>query len=88
MKLRSKCTCKATGKLAGFTEMGDVNEEIRVFQDKCEERAVNVFMVSGIFSSLINPFGHFSSTGYIADQYPFIWEATKVLDHNEFFPGL
>ena len=34
MKFKSDLVySKETGKMVGFTEMGDVNEEIRVFQD-------------------------------------------------------
>ena len=69
---------RSTGKLVGFTEMGELNEELRVLQDNLDvskssderdfAKYVNVFMVRGIFSNLCYPFGYHASTGFNADQ--------------------
>lgn len=84
---------KSTGKIIGYTEMGDLNEEISRFQTRCledtsEEESsrkfathVNVFMVRGICSSLCYPFGYHASIGFTGDQlFDIVWEATRVLE--------
>ncbi|XP_066914303.1 uncharacterized protein [Clytia hemisphaerica] len=81
---------RATGKLVGFTEMGNVNEEIREFSDRCEEKKVeerafskyvNIFMVRGLFSGMKSAFGYYASTGMTGDMlYPTVLEATRVLE--------
>eukprot|EP00111_Clytia_hemisphaerica_P004585 TCONS_00013167-protein len=81
---------RSTGKLVGFTDMGNVNEEIRKLQDKCNEkephqreltRYVNVYMARGIFTKLKYPFGFFGSQGFTSDQlYPCTLEVTRVLE--------
>ena len=52
---------KSTGKLIGFLEMGEINDEIKAFQDKCNDQLGECidceFMVRGIFTSLAYPFG-------------------------------
>ena len=58
---------RSTGKLVGFTEMGELNEELRVLQDNLDgsqssderdfAKYVNAFMVRGIFSNLCYRFG-------------------------------
>ena len=94
MRIKSNLVySKSTGKLIGFTEMGEINEEFRSFQDKVEQKCesgkeierdfasyVLVYMVRGIFSKLCYPFAYFASTGFTAAQlYPCTLEATKVL---------
>ena len=82
---------RSTGKLVGFTEMGELNEELRVLQDNLDgskslderdfAKYVNVFMVRGIFSNLCYPFGYHASTGFNADQlFPLVWDASAVLE--------
>ena len=82
---------RATGKLVGFTEMGSINEEINMFQARCNgekgsddrdfARYINMFMVRGIFTNLSYPFGYHASMGFTADQlFPLVWEATRVLE--------
>jgi len=83
---------KSSGKLVGFTEMGEVNEEISNFNSQCKEmpeedlgrklaRYVNVFMVRGICSSLEYVFGYHASLGFTSDElFPLVWEATEVLE--------
>ena len=77
---------KATGKLKGFTEMGDLNEELMRSMEQSPEdrelaRYVNMFMVRGIFTNLHYPFAFFASQGLTGDQlYPCCIEATGVLE--------
>ena len=91
MKIKSGLVYKrSSGKLIGFTEMGELNEELREFNSLCEssdetEREfasyVNVFMVRGISSRLCYSFGYHASLGFTADQlYPVVWEATRILE--------
>ena len=83
---------RTSGKMVGFTEMGNINDEFKTFQEKLEREQsaekldrelashVIVYMVRGIFSNLSYPFAFFASTGFTASQlYPCTIEATKVL---------
>ena len=93
MRIKSNLVhSKSTGRLVGFTEMGNINDEFRKFQDSMESKNsgnnierefasyVLVFMVRGIFSNLCYPFAYFASTGFTAAQlYLCTIEATKVL---------
>ena len=86
---------KSSGEIIGFTEMGDLNEEIERFKDTCEKTDaddrdfatyVNVFMVRGICSKLCYPFGYHAGLGFSADQlFPLVWEATYVLESIGFY---
>ena len=92
IKIKSGLVFKrSSGKLVGFTEMGEINEEIREFKSHCDaetastERAfasyVNVFMVRGICSNLCYTFGYHASIGFTASQLiPLVWEANGVLE--------
>ena len=94
MKIKSGLVfCKATGKLVGFTELGDTNEAVAKFgksflekqnmkpEDRSIAKYVVVFMVRGLFSSLCYPFGHFASEGFNSDQlYHCAWEAVGILE--------
>ena len=80
---------KGTGKIIGFTDMGDVNDEIKTLMNRFEEkgenhdfaRYINVFFVRGIFSKLCSPIGYHSSMGFTGDQlFPLVWEATRILE--------
>ena len=91
MKIKSNLVySKSTGKLVGFTEMGEINEEIKKFQETFEEDStayehnlsshVIVYMVRGIFTNLAYPFAYFGSNGFSSAQlYPCTLEATKIL---------
>ena len=93
MKIKSNLVYSRTsGKMVGFTEMGNINGEFKTFQEKLERQQsaekldrelashVIVFMVRDIFSNLSHPFAFFESTGFTASQlYPCTIEATKVL---------
>lgn len=92
MKVKSGLVfCKTTGKLVGFSELGDVNELTAQFEQQIDSEENDyskplakyaiVFMVRGIFSSLCFPFGHFASEGFTSDQiYHCAWEAVKILE--------
>ena len=90
IKIKSGLAYKrSSGKIIGFTEMGDLNEEISKLTKDCEkdevEKAfstyVNVFMVRGICSSLCYPFGYHAGLGFTVVQlFPLVWEATRVLE--------
>ena len=80
---------KGTGKIIGFKDMDDVNDEIETlvnrFEDKGENhdfvRYINVFFVRRILSKLCYPIGYHSSMGFIEDQlFPLVWEATRILE--------
>ena len=95
MKIQSNLVYKkSTGKIVGFVEMGDINEEISQFQTKFEDsecqgeesigkkvtKYVNVFTVRGILSKLCYPTGYHASTGFTGDQlFQLVWEATRIL---------
>ena len=81
---------KGSGKIVGFTDMGDINDEIKTLVDRCEKKKkekvdfasyINVFMVRGICSKLCSPIGYHSSMGFTGDQlFPLVWEATRILE--------
>ena len=84
------------GQLVGFTELGSLNDEFKIFErnikedmasEDCHDFATHVilFMVRGIFSNLAYPFSYFAGNGFTADQlYPCVIEATKVLEYLGF----
>jgi len=95
MQIKSKLVYqRGTGKLVGFTELGDVNDEFQRFQSSfadgkditrdCATHTL-VYMVRGIFSSLIYPFGFFATTGVTSSQlYACTMEAIRVLSALDF----
>ncbi|XP_057290356.1 uncharacterized protein LOC130613056 [Hydractinia symbiolongicarpus] len=96
MKIKADLVFRqSTGQLVGFTDMGDINDELVEFQKRAEGSSENdrhfasyviVFMVRGIVSSLVYPFGYFASLGFTSDQlYPCVWEATYVLEAIGFY---
>ena len=101
MRIKSNLVySKSTSRLVGFTEMGSINDEFRIFQDSVESQNsdkniegefasyVFVYMVGGIFSNLRYPFAYLSLTGFTAAHlYPCIREATKVLISLGFSDG-
>ena len=93
MKIKSNFVYRRTSaKMVGFTEMGNINDEFKTFQEKLEREQsaekldrelashVTMYMVRAIFSNLSYPFAFFASTGFTASQlYLCTIEATKVL---------
>ena len=85
---------RGTGQLIGFSEMGDINEEFSYLQrtsaagenEECDFTSrelathVTLYMVRGICSSLLYPFGYFASAGMTSSQLYFTtMEAIRVL---------
>lgn len=95
MKIKSNLVYqKSTGRLIGFTEIGEVNDELEAFNSAVSEMNVNdqcdtgrnfathvlVFIARGIFLNLAYPFRYFSTIGATATQlYPCWMEANRVL---------
>ena len=60
---------RPTGKLIGYTEMGDINNELKAFERQLEEEdedrelatIVLTFMVRGLFTYCNYPIGFFAS---------------------------
>ena len=67
---------KSTGELVGYTELGNINDELRLFESKVEseeyhqdfETQVIAYMVPGIFTNLVYPFGFFAGFGFTGAQ--------------------
>ena len=72
MKIKSGLVyCRGSGKLVGFNAMWDINEEVRKFSNNLDTSELEdynrelatyviVYMVRGICSKLIYPFGYFA----------------------------
>ena len=82
---------KGIGKLIGFTDLGEINNEFESFSTLVQGTSTNfttdfathalVFMVRGIFSNLAYPFAYFGTIGATSTQlYPCCMEAVRVLD--------
>ena len=80
---------KSTGQLVGYTELGNINDELRLFESKVKSEEyrqdfathVIVYMVRGIFTNLVYPFGFFASLGFTAAQlFPCTMEAISIIE--------
>ena len=79
---------KSSGRVIGFTELGDMNDELNEFErhmtdNKPKELATYVlcFMVRGLVKRLCFPVGYFSSRGFDSAQlFPTAWQAIRVLE--------
>ncbi len=77
---------KYSGEMIGFTDIGDINNELLQLERGEEERPqiadhVLVIMVRGIFIKLNFPYAHFSTRGVTGDcLYPIVWEAIEILE--------
>ena len=85
---------QSSGKIVGFTEMGDINEEMEELQFSGNEEGsdrdyfskklakyINMFMIQGIFSNLECTVGFHASAGFTGDQlFPVVLEATRALE--------
>ena len=85
---------KSSGTLIGFTELGDINDEIRDFESSLNgddfrkdfATHVLVYIARGLFSNLCYPFGYFASTGFTSTQlFPTTLEAVRVLESVGFY---
>ena len=80
---------KSTGKLVGFTELGDIGEELNQFErtvsgEKVAKRlATHVLrlMARGLVKHINYPIGYFSFCGFDGDQlYSSLWQGIGVLE--------
>ena len=77
-----------SGKIVGFTDVGDISNEISTFERHCrgvkepqEATHVLVFMVRGLFSSLHAPVAYYATSGISSDQlYPCTAEVIIYLE--------
>ncbi len=76
---------KHTGKIVGFTSLGDLNDDLlKLVQDSEQPQVAKqllTFMVRGILFNLNFPYAHFASYGATGDGatgdilFPLVWEA-------------
>ena len=80
---------KSTGQLVGYTKLGNINDEPRLFESKVKSEEyrqdfathVIVCMVPGIFTNLVYPFGFFASLGFTTAQlFPCTMEAISIIE--------
>ena len=80
---------KSTGPVVGFTDMGDIYQEVDLFQrsisEEMEEQKIAthivLFMARGICSRLHYSLGHFTTNEFDSHQLvPIASEAVKLLD--------
>ena len=79
---------KATGKLVGFCDMGNVNNELnkfdKYFKGSAEaEMATHVLtlMARGLFKHFNYPVAYYASVGFSSHQlYPVVWDVVRVLE--------
>ena len=80
---------RASGKLVGFSELGDINEELHNFERSLSEGKkdrelatyVMTFMARGMSKRFNFPIGYFASVGFNSDQlFPCVWEAVRVME--------
>ena len=80
---------KSSGKLVGFTELGDINQELEEFSTRIENKTerdltttVLTFMVRGLCKYFNYPIGFFGShNGFGSEQlYPLVWEAVRACE--------
>ncbi|CAH1263937.1 THAP9 [Branchiostoma lanceolatum] len=98
MKIKSGLVfCKSSGDLIGFTDLGEINNEMKDFERRCREQQhgtdeqpdlathVLALMVRGIFTNLEFVFGYYPCLGFSSDQlYPAIWDGTAILEDMGF----
>ena len=90
MKIKSGLVYnRHNGKLIGFTELGNINNELEEFKNKIEgdiehkplATHIITFMVKGLASSLAYPIAYYPSQGFTSDQlFPPVWECVRVLE--------
>ncbi|XP_047145625.1 uncharacterized protein LOC124818645 [Hydra vulgaris] len=80
--------CSTSGELRGFTELGDMNEELNEF-DRCfsletqktKDLASHILcvMVGGLLKRFAYPLAYFCTAGLLSDQlFPIIWKAVRI----------
>lgn len=81
---------KFEGEIIGFTDLGNVNNEILSLERQCEDdhsehppiaKHLLVVMVRGIFFKLDFPYAHFASEDATGDLlFPIVWEAIRHIE--------
>ena len=75
---------KHSGKIIGFTSLGDINDELSRIQNDDQPQVakhVLVLMVRGILFKLNFPYAHFGTRDATGDiLFPIIWEAIRRLE--------
>ena len=76
---------KTTGEIVGFTDLGDVNEQLLRLEQGGENplvvKYVLVLMVRGIMFNVEFPYAHFGTRGITGELlYPIVWEAIRRLE--------
>ena len=81
---------KSTGALFGFTDLGEVNNQLDEFEASLKSDAsllqrplaktVIVFMFKGLFTNTALPYAHFAASSLTgADMFPLLWKVIERL---------
>ena len=86
------CFDKHTCELIGFTNIGDINNQLDRYEQHCANPSSGthsvathmlMFMVRGMFTSLEFPYAQFPMTDATADAlFPLVWEAVYNLESS------
>ena len=77
---------KYSGEMIGFTDLGDINNElVKLEQESLQHPPIAThvltIMVRGILFKIEYPYAHFGTQGITADfLYPIVWEAIRRLE--------
>ena len=82
---------KKTGKLVGFTSLGDINDNLTKLENDINSSNedyqppisdhILVLMVRGLFFNLTFPYAHFPTNGIVADKmFTIVWDAIEQLE--------
>ena len=81
---------KSIGCIVGFTDLGDINEELNEFERKFQNSStkfkelatyVICFMARGLMKRFSHPVSYFSSRGFTSDQlFPVTLTAIRILE--------
>ena len=79
---------KHFGEIIGFTNLGDVNDQLLRLEQEDEHppvaKQVLALMVRGVMFKLEFPYAHFGTRGISADiLYPIVWEAVRRLEASD-----
>ena len=94
--LASPVYSKTSGRVNGFTGLGDMNDELQQFEryildNKPKELATYVLcsMLTDLVKRLCFPVGYFSSRGFDSAQlFPTVWQAIRALETVFFSMGM
>ena len=87
MKVKSGLVFSTNGRLIGFCDVGEINNELKRFEEHCQgentKLASHIFvvMVRGLFSSLKAPFAYYPCESMTRDQlYTCVWDSVNLLE--------